>query len=76
MPAEGLFLKVVERTGRGVVVLVPGRLDGLLDGLGRLVVVVVVGAGACFFLFLFVFFPPEEPNRSPNISSPRRLKPV
>lgn len=70
-------LAVVVRLGRGVVILIPGLLEGLREGRGRLVVVVVVdGAGACFFLFLFVFFPPVDPNRSPNISSPRRLKPV
>ena len=78
-PEAGLVtLAVVVRLGRGVVDLVPGLLVGLREGRGRLVVVVVVvdGAGACFFLFLFVFFPPVDPNRSPNISSPRRLKPV
>lgn len=76
-PPLGLVtLAVVVRLGRGVVDLVPGLLEGLREGRGRLVVVVVDGAGACFFLFLFGFFPPVVPNRSPNISSPRRLKPV
>lgn len=78
-PGAGLVVfTVVVRLGRGVVVLVPGLLEGRREGRGRLVVVVVVvdGAGACFFLFLFDFFPPVDPNRSPSISSPRRLKPV
>lgn len=73
----GRTFTVVVRIGLGVV-LVAGFLLGRREGLGRLVVVLVVGvgAGACFFLLLFGFLLPDEPNRSPNKSSPKRLNPV
>lgn len=71
----GRTLTVVVLVGLRVVVLWLGLLVGRRVGLGRLVVV-VEGGGACFFLFLFGFLPPDEPNRSPNKSSPKRLNPV
>lgn len=81
------FLVVVERVGRVVVervvvermvvLLVVGLLAGRRVDLGFLVVV-VDDVGACFlmFFFLLVFLEDVEPKRSPNKSSPKRLKPV
>lgn len=70
-----LTVVVLVTEGRTVVTLDDGLLVGRRVGLGRLVVVEGGKVGACFFLFLFDFLPPD-PNRPPNKSSPKRLKPV
>lgn len=69
-----LIVVVLVTAGRRVVVLA-GLTTGLRVGRGRLVVVVEAN-GACLFLLLAGFLEPDEPNRSPSRSSPRRLKPV